>query len=86
MGSRAESLLRRSDELGEAPILDSAIDATAAGLRQDGANLPTGDESGEGLGRYMATSCPTYCGYPVNGVVEWCSPGCREWGVWGREA
>ena len=32
------------------------------------------------------SSCPNYCGYKVNGVVEFCSPGCREFGEWGRGA
>ena len=58
----------------------SAVEAYSGQARSSGGGSAT---AGHARG---ISSCPVWCGYPVNGVVEWCGPGCREFGEWGRDA
>ena len=68
------------DNSGQAQVLDSDEPRDARGIRKVGAEDQAGDQGGAGLDRNLATlsTCPIYCGQEINGVTEYCSPGCRE--------
>lgn len=83
-GMRGENMAQANERGSDEGKRATAADSAAQGQASSGSTSGS-DASGIPEGKVMGSSCMLWCGFRVNGRVEWCSSGCREFGTWGHD-
>lgn len=83
-GQRNVQAGMRGKGMAETNRREAGSGGSAARAHSEQARPASGGPAARGHA-HSVSSCAPGCGYPVGGVVEFCSLSCREFGEWGRE-